>query len=32
VRITTNDWRTLRLHEDCFQIWDEERNKDEHGA
>jgi hypothetical protein len=25
VRISADDWRTLRLHEDCFQIWDAER-------
>jgi hypothetical protein len=28
VRISADDWRTLRLHDDCFQIWDTERPLD----
>ena len=26
VRISADDWRTLRFHDDCFQIWDAERS------
>lgn len=26
VRLCADDWRTLRLHDDCFQIWDAERS------
>ncbi len=25
VRICRDDWRTVRLHEGCFQIWEAER-------
>jgi hypothetical protein len=25
VRMSADDWRTLRLHGQCFQIWDAER-------
>jgi hypothetical protein len=24
VRMSGDDWRTVRLHDDCFQIWDTE--------
>jgi hypothetical protein len=24
VRISAEDWRTLQLHADCFEIWDSE--------
>ena len=30
VRIDTLDWRELRLHQECFEIWNEERVKDTH--
>jgi hypothetical protein len=31
VRIATSDWGTMRLHDECFQIWDIERRLvDEH--
>jgi len=26
VRICVEDWRTIRLHDECFQIWDDERS------
>jgi hypothetical protein len=26
VRICAGDWKTIRLHDDCFQIWDTERS------
>ena len=26
VGISADDWRTLRLHDDCFQIWELERS------
>jgi len=26
VRICADDWRTILLHADCFQIWDAERS------
>jgi len=32
VRICTEDWRTIRLHDDCFQIWDVERSLVERDA
>jgi hypothetical protein len=25
VRICADDWRTLRFHDDCFQLWDTEQ-------
>jgi len=25
VRICSTDWRTIRLHNECFQIWEAER-------
>ena len=28
VRICRDDWRTMRLHDECFQIWDVERLAD----
>ena len=28
VRISADDWRTLRLHEDCFEVWDTEKHTD----
>ena len=28
VRMCSDDWRTIRLHDDCFQIWDTERRMD----
>jgi hypothetical protein len=28
VRIDAKDWREMRLHQECFEIWDEERVKD----
>ena len=28
VRISVDDWRTLRLHEDCFEVWDTEKHTD----
>jgi hypothetical protein len=27
VRICSDDWRTVRLHDECFQIWDGERSQ-----
>jgi hypothetical protein len=27
VRICADDWRTIRLHDGCFPIWDAERLK-----
>jgi hypothetical protein len=31
VRIASSDWGTMRLHDECFQIWDIERRLvDEH--
>ena len=32
VRICAEDWRTIRLHDDCFQIWDAERSLGERDA
>ena len=32
VRICSEDWRTIRLHDDCFQIWDVERSLVERDA
>jgi predicted nucleic acid-binding Zn ribbon protein len=32
VRICAEDWRTIRLHDDCFQIWDAERSLVERAA
>ena len=26
VRISADDWRTLRLHDDCAQMWELERS------
>ena len=26
VRMSADDWGTLRFHDECFQIWDTERN------
>ena len=26
VRMSADDWRTLRFHDECFQIWDMERD------
>jgi hypothetical protein len=28
VRIDAQDWREMRFHRECFEIWDEERVKD----
>src|SRR5215471_9812981 len=28
VRIAVQDWRELHLHQECFEIWDNERLKD----
>lgn len=28
VRIDAHDWRELRFHQECFEIWDDERLKD----
>ena len=28
VRIDVQDWRELHLHQECFEIWDDERLKD----
>ena len=30
VRIDGQDWREMRFHEECFEIWDDERLKDPH--
>jgi len=30
VRIAAEDWREMRLHQECFEIWDEERMRDTH--
>jgi hypothetical protein len=27
VRIAIQDWREMRFHQECFEIWDEERVK-----
>jgi hypothetical protein len=32
VRMNADDWRTIRLHHDCFQIWDIERAVDVRGV
>ena len=28
VRMSADDWRTLRLHDDCFQMWDIEKGRE----
>jgi hypothetical protein len=32
VRISADDWRTLRFHGDCFQVWDTEKRTNGRGA
>ena len=32
VRISKHDWRTVRLHEDCFQVWEAERDTNRYEA
>ena len=32
VRMCADDWRTIRLHDDCFQIWDIEKHTNGRGA
>jgi hypothetical protein len=27
VRIDAHDWREMRFHQECFEIWDDERMK-----
>jgi hypothetical protein len=27
IRIDAEDWRELRFHDQCFEIWDDERLK-----
>jgi len=29
LRLDAEDWSEIRLHDECFQIWDEERLKDQ---
>jgi len=28
LRLDAEDWSEIRLHDECFQIWDEERLRD----
>lgn len=28
LRVSTGGWKTFRLHDECFQIWDAERSLD----
>jgi len=32
VRICVEDWRTIRLRDECFQVWDDERSLAERDA
>ena len=32
VRISADDWRTVRLHEHCFQLWDSEKETNGRGT
>ncbi len=32
VRMSAEDWRTLRLHQDCFEVWDTEQHTNGRGA
>ena len=32
VRMSADDWRTLRLHDDCFQIWDTQKHANARGV
>ena len=32
VRMSADDWRTLRFHDDCFQMWDTEKHTNGRGA
>jgi hypothetical protein len=32
VRMSRADWRTIRLHDDCFQVWDAERDTNGRGT
>jgi len=32
VRISADDWRTLRFHDECFQMWATEKHTNGRGA